>query len=679
MIETEPNRTSTATCITAYYLILSLYLAASFFPNLRVWGISQWAQLPIAVPITLFAVGSIIPIVLTRLLKNDRTEPGPRLSAAVMAATIVIFSLSFFLLRTKTHFLGDGYGLLSLLASGHQTIMISHELGESLAHVAMKQLIGGNPETATLASYRIISITSGVIALIAVWHFSRMFFERNFDRIVFLLGFASSGYMMLFYGYVENYSLFVLSVVIYLLGGVSIFKKQMNRWLILPLQIATIFFHVLGVTLLPGTIYLLLSGTRLAAHLGRLCLRTQGLLAGLVALIMLIVFYHYYTTNYLFRFAIVPILPDRFTIEGYSMLSLKHLTDFANLIILLVPSLPIALAAFYRLPLKSIFRRGASRFLAIQTICSLGAAFIFHARLGMARDWDLFAFAGVCVTLFIFLLMIENKEKIRSYSVVVSLCIAVGLLTLTPRIAVANLPDVALRQFLDYVEFDKKKNRYVSQLLRDYLTESGDNLTLWRLSAKWEKDYPETAILKSAGRYYSEGKYASAIPLYEKVIRLNPIYTDAYHGLGACHLALGNYDSTATLLDIALGFSPRRSGIWFSYGRLHHARGDYSHAEEAWLRAEQLDPNNVLPLTHLATLYKQQKRLDEYFTYLVRVAHRDDTPVAFLKDLGDLYVLKGDFRQAAAAYSRSLTKGLDSAYVEKVVKAYPQLKGALGW
>ena len=139
MIETEPNRTSTATCITAYYLILSLYLAASFFPNLRVWGISQWAHLPIAVPITLFAVGSIIPIVLTRLLKNDRTEPGPRLSAAVMAATIVIFSLSFFLLRTKTHFLGDGYGLLSLLASGHQTIMISHELGESLAHVAMSQ------------------------------------------------------------------------------------------------------------------------------------------------------------------------------------------------------------------------------------------------------------------------------------------------------------------------------------------------------------------------------------------------------------------------------------------------------------------------------------------------------------------------------------------------------------
>jgi len=62
----------------------------------------------------------------------------------------------------------------------------------------------------------------------------------------------------------------------------------------------------------------------------------------------------------------------------------------------------------------------------------------------------------------------------------------------------------------------------------------------------------------------------------------------------------------------------------------------------------------------------------------VRVAHRDDTPVAFLKDLGDLYVFKGDFRQAATAYERSLAKGLDSAYVEKVVKAYPQLRKALG-
>jgi tetratricopeptide (TPR) repeat protein len=241
------------------------------------------------------------------------------------------------------------------------------------------------------------------------------------------------------------------------------------------------------------------------------------------------------------------------------------------------------------------------------------------------------------------------------------------------------MPDVALATVMDYVELDKKVNRTVSVLLRDYLADSDDDLTKRMVAGKWQANYPEIAILKRAGEFRHSGEYVEAIRLYERALQMNPIYSDAYNGLGACHIQLGNYDSALVLLQIGVGLNPNGSGLWYNLGSAYSGQGDFARAEKAWLRAERLDPNNVLPLTHLALLYKQQNRMDEYFQYLVRVAHRDDTPVAFLQDLGDLYVLKGDFRQAATAYERSLAKGLDSAYVEKVVNTYPQLKGALGW
>jgi len=154
MIETEPNRTSTAACLTAYYLILSLYLAASFFPNLRVWGISQWAHFGTWVPITLFVIGAVFPVALFLPFKPRRpqgmlTAESDRLArtskhTAVFLGIIILAAAVFYLFRARTYFLGDGYTLLSLLSSESPLMMKYHEFGEILAHIWLKQLLGGD-------------------------------------------------------------------------------------------------------------------------------------------------------------------------------------------------------------------------------------------------------------------------------------------------------------------------------------------------------------------------------------------------------------------------------------------------------------------------------------------------------------------------------------------------------
>ncbi len=578
MIETEPNRTSTATCITAYYLILSLYLAASFFPNLRVWGISQWAHFGTWVPIMLFVIGAVFPVALFLPFKPRRsqemlTAESDRLArtskhTAVFLGIIILAAAGFYLFRARTYFLGDGYTLLSLLSSESPLMMKYHEFGEILAHIWLKQLLGGDSHSAALASYQIISIGSGVILLTAISVFAMKRFSRVKDGLVFVFGMTTCGFMLLYFGYVEQYSLFVLSVTVYVLVGVHTLEAKRYRWVLVPLQLITIFFHIFGVTLIPATIWALVADTPLGKRIGRLQLRWKIVAAASTVAIALGIVSYFYFTSYFFRFALVPIVPDRFTADGYHMFSWRHIADIINLALILVPAAPLAIAGLISMRKQDLIRNPAMQFLLVAIISTFGGAFIFHARLGMPRDWDLFSFPGIPLAIFTYLVLTDGIRGFSRKSAL--LAVAIGALSLGPRVAALNVSDVAVATLMDYVELDKKVNRTVSVLLRDYLTDSGDDFTKRIAANKWQVNYPEIAILKRAGKRRRSGEYAEAIRLYEKALRMNPIYTDAYNGLGACHIQLGNHDSALVLLQIGIGLNPNGSGIWYNLGSAHY-------------------------------------------------------------------------------------------------------------
>ncbi len=56
--------------------------------------------------------------------------------------------------------------------------------------------------------------------------------------------------------------------------------------------------------------------------------------------------------------------------------------------------------------------------------------------------------------------------------------------------------------------------------------------------------------------HYIQGRYAEAIADCEAVIRLNSIHFGALHGLGLCHMALGNYKEAIQAFQQALTVQP---------------------------------------------------------------------------------------------------------------------------
>ncbi len=662
----------------AYFFLLIAYLAAASFPQHRIWGLNLWAYYPASVPWALFIGGALLLVGLSilchRYCKHDVDSTDPINSAVywiVTSGLVATLTLLFYLWRARTHFLGDGYTVLALLADP-EPLVKTREIGEAMLHIWVKQLLGRG-EPAALKSFQSISIGAGVAYLVSLVIFARALFEQNRDRILFFLGLASCGCLYNFFGYVENYSGFVVMVSLYCLTGLLVARGRAPRWSVLPMVGLAVLFHIFGVALIPSAVYLLMADTRWSRRIGRWSTGTRWLLAAVLSAVMIAVFLHFYYHHFYFRFAIVPLLPDRFTVEGYHLFSLPHLIDFGNLLLLLVPSLPIALVLLFFSPLKKLVRLREYRYLLLVVASCCGAVFVFDPKLGMARDWDLFSFVGVPVALACFYFVLDPKVRSRRYGAIVLMMTALGFLMLFPRAISQTSPDLSVTWFNSYAALDKTRNMIGRTLLKKFYDNRGDAHTSEREYQRYVTDYPEFALNRQGLALMKEGKCVEAIALYRKAIDLHPTFVAPYANMGKCYLQLGQFDSALVMLRIAAGMNPYNPIVYNSLARTYYERGDYAEAEVALKRAHKLSPNESGPLVGLVHIYKRTNDLDNWLKYLNLLVARTDAPLSSLTELAEYHLNQRRFAEASALYRRAIPLGLDSAYLTTLQREFPQL------
>jgi len=481
--------------------------------------------------------------------------------------------------------------------------------------------------------------------------------------------------MLVFFGYVENYSLFVLSVTVYSVAGLLVVKRRTSRWLVLPLLVLATFFHVLGVTLIPSAIYLLVADSKLGHAISRLNRGTK-LLVGLAGVCVLgAVFLYFYYTDYFFRFAIIPIVRNMFTVEGYTLFSFKHLADYFNLLVMLLPGLAIMVSVLLFLPVRKTFKQREYRYLLILVLSTLGAVFLFDPKLGMARDWDLFSFSGVPLTLLCYYSVLDGRNRFTSSGMLSGLAITLGLLSLVPRVVSQVIPDISLAHFRNHIHLDKEKNRNSRILLVNHYRDIGDAATAQVELTRWKMDHPEELLMEKCNElYYKEKRLDETIFLLRKALELNPVYTDAYSFLGFCYLDLKKYDSALLLIRIACGLRPYNAPTLNNLGFAYQCNREYSKAEKAFLQAYAIDGTMFEPIYNLAYLYRILNKKDKYRRFLVKAGSREDAPVAVVKELGDHYLGNGEYAKAAEAYELAIQRGLDSAYVVQLKATHPGLR-----
>ena len=87
---------------------------------------------------------------------------------------------------------------------------------------------------------------------------------------------------------------------------------------------------------------------------------------------------------------IIPLFKGHPMTPGYWLFSPAHLLDIVNEFLLVTPLLPVLTILGWKSP-KAIIDDGTSLFFGVLGLGGLIFMFIIDPKLGMARDWDLFA------------------------------------------------------------------------------------------------------------------------------------------------------------------------------------------------------------------------------------------------------------------------------------------------
>jgi Tfp pilus assembly protein PilF len=667
--------------LTAYYATVGLLLLASLAPQGRVWGFNWWAYLPTGLHVVLLLVAlaaTALPLFFMRGAVQGNEESAPNrdsgpyfLLAGVFSAVI---ALCFVVFSAQTHFLGDGYQLLARLTDHVKSAKL-WDAGISMIQDSVFAMLGEGGRQQSLLTFRLISYGSGIILLIGTIMAARAMFSSNVRRFLFFAGIVSGGYMLQFFGYVENYALLIAAMTIYTLIGVLAGQGRIARWwVVLPFLVA-VFSHGFGLVLLPSLVYLFAKDSRPAEHLRALSTRARWTVGVSILVAGFVVYTIVQQNVYFFTFALLPILPDRFTVESDYLLSFKHLLDILNLLVLLLPGLFVFVATLLFGHHRKRFRGQEYSFLISLFVPCLIAVYVFNPGIGMPRNWDLFSIVGVPLVVTAYYFFLKSIPETRSALLAASLSIVLGFLVLIPRITSQAVPDIAIAHFRNYLELDRLRNRNARSLLVDYYRSIGDSATANAERAQAKAEFTETSFSSKGKDLLGQGKYREAEKYLSRAIEINPLYYEGYSNLGACLLQTGRYDSAVTLLEIANGLNPYNTGTLTNLGTAYLRLGEYQKAREYLLDALSLDSLHTTALASMATVALRLERYERSLRYVSRLYKHSDMPFDYFRQAGEAYLDEGATEQAAQALKYAVDRGLDERYVLQLEKKYPELDG----
>lgn len=138
----------------------------------------------------------------------------------------------------------------------------------------------------------------------------------------------------------------------------------------------------------------------------------------------------------------------------------------------------------------------------------------------------------------------------------------------------------------------------------------------------YELDQNNKEVLNAIGVIYllHFDETRKAIEFFQKAVKVDPAYSEAYNNLGAAHEKLGQFDAAIPFYKKALSnllyATPENSFI--NMGRAYYRMGRYDDAVSAYKEAIKRAPNLDIPFLGLALCYNAMGRYGDASTAMTR-------------------------------------------------------------
>jgi tetratricopeptide (TPR) repeat protein len=544
---------------------------------------------------------------------NHKLSPHSRVLAGAIIGAIGFAVLWWF--RVRHLLLGDSVVLIMELPKGtgfqsHPREPITMWLHQ-LAYNGVASLVDGMPapEIAQLST-ALESILCGVVFCYVIWKLSgELARKRVATRIGCALLILTQGFVLLFFGYAENYAYVTVAIGVYLLFALRLFRGACG---IVPptlALVAALGLHLSSLALLPSYVFLVLVGwfdiRRLRASARKLVILAVAV-AALIGLLE--VQGRQYSPTGLAENLLRELVSGSGSGSGWSYaLSTRHVRDFFSEQFLIGP-----FALFFFLPaLVFALRRGRealigmSGFLIVVGSSYLGGNWMAaDPTLGYPRDWDVFASSAlvlVCAALGLFLFRSEvagGDSESRSLGAreigidgALLSAILISLFHVVPWI-VLNTSEARALERTKTLPMDFGRDEMV--VGRHYLNR-GDLVEAeqWLLRAVEESNTNVNALHLLGRLYTMQEEYDKAVSYLDAAVAIRPDTRFLHKMLAIALYGSGQLPATRTHLQWLAEASPSDFSAWRQYGFILLEMGEVESAREVLERARALHPDSV--------------------------------------------------------------------------------------
>ena len=514
-------------------------------------------------------------------------------------------------------------------------------------------------------TYRIYSYTSGALYVLLTFPVAVALGKTPREKTIVLAFLLTAGYMQLFFGYVENYALYMPGLLLYLLLGLRTLENRM------PLSVPAL---LLGMLLALHRAFAVFGPSLLvlAYHAYR---HRQGgtppwknALATVAALCCVLVSAALFLwlsgidfAAYLSRTGsgeFLPVFAEPGFHAQYRIFSLTHFLDFLNQQLLSAPAACLACVLLRKKDLRY------HPFLAVSAVFPVFFTFLAKPNIGAFRDWDIFSLSALPLTLWVAAaLLVRIRDREHGFHTAFLFCGGAVLHTLLWISLNANAGAAEAR----YVHLMGRLTGHASATgwltLGKFYRREGNTvaaLDAYKRALHANPTNPQRWL--SVGIVYMNmGQPANAIEALEKAVELRPDFAIIYVNLGAVYRGIGQPANAIEALKKAVELQPDLAIAYVNLGAVYNDLGQHANAIEYLKKAVELRPDLAIVYQNLGVAYNDLGQSTAAIRHLERAVELQPDLVIAYVNLGAVYRDIGQHANAIEALEKAVALQPDHA------------------
>ncbi len=477
-----------------------------------------------------------------------------------------------------------------------------------------------------------------------------------------LVFFASvgSGIVLLFFGYVENYPLLWAVYAGFVYFSVRSIQNDRSVLPAMIFLVLTIAVHLQAAMFIPAFIYVLFAGDKGRAIYRRLKYVWWSL-AAIVIIAGIIVFLNLYASNLYVENIFLPLFTGKPASPEYGLISLPHIADVLNELLLLSPLLPVLII----LAGTRALRTAKSRlivFLGLNAVAGLAFLLAIDPQLAMPRDWDLFSLCAYGLTLALILTLDTKKPRLPERLIVPIILFLIS--APLPYLAVNLYADTSVEYAKHIIDTDRVRSRGTMLLVKKYYVDRGDEFRADSLNTLYGQYYPHVWQYSDVFSYIKQGRRDLAL---QQANRIMPDrFSKDYHNMWACvHFIHNDLNKALDAAKKSVQVQGYFDDSWLYLGMIYGRLKQYDSALTALGTGFRLNRKNPRILQELSSIYLVQERADSSIYYARLLLDLQPYNPPALLTLARAWVKSGNAVEAGRYASLYEQYGKNDLYYER--------------